>query len=276
MVCGASLVVLAVIQLASESLNAGAATAGTFPQWISPHFGEEVYGALDRLAPAPYVESTLAQRALDRGDVASSEHYAMRLPGSPQRDALLAQVARERGEKQLALEYSLAAFDVDAVQAAAQRLAANDPQAGYALENVLELRLSAGGTHPAAVAEADWQMGLLANRAAWREVPGSRAQRDWLRRGYAAFEAAVTLAPLSERYVIADANQADLLDERSRAEVLFARAADIDPGSADAVAGLGVVAFQNGDRRKARMYLVLARSRDPGSLMVRALERDLR
>jgi tetratricopeptide (TPR) repeat protein len=267
---------LAVVQFASESLNSSAAAVGTLPKWISPRFGEEVYRVLDRLAPAPYVESTLAQRALERGDVASAERYAMRLPGSPQRDVLLAQVARARGEERLALEYSLAAPDIDAVQSAAWRLAANDPRAGYSLEQLLELRLTAAGSHPAAVAEADWRMGLLANRTAWQKTPGGHAQRDWLRRAYAAFDAAVNVAPLSERYVIADANQADLLGHRSRAEALFARAAEIDPGSADAVAGLGVVALENGDRQKAQTYLALARSRDPNSLMVRALEHDLR
>ncbi len=57
------------------------------------------------------------------------------------------------------------------------------------------------------------------------------------------------LAPLSERYLVEAANQADLLEERARAQRFFNRAADIDPTSADAVAGLGVVAWQNGDRQ---------------------------
>ncbi len=264
------------MQLASDSLNAGAAAAATFPRWISPRFGQTVYEALDRVVPAPYVESTLARGALDRGDVTSAERYALRLPASSQRDGLLAQVAQARGQERLALEYSLAALDVDAVQAAVQRLAVNDPQAAYGLERVLELRLRRADTHPADVAQARWQMGLLANRAAWREVPGSRSQRAWLQRAFSDFETAVLLAPLSERYVIADANQADLLGARIRAEQLFARAADIDPGSADAIAGLGVVAFQNGELQAAHEYLARARSRDPKALMVRALERDLR
>ncbi len=56
------------------------------------------------------------------------------------------------------------------------------------------------------------------------------------------------LSPLSEQYVLAAANQADLLEDRRRAAELFRHAADIDPTSADAVAGLGVVAFHQGDR----------------------------
>jgi len=132
------------------------------------------------------------------------------------------------------------------------------------------------GTHPDAVAEARWEMGGLANRKAWRQVPGSVAQRDWLKRGLRDYEAAVALAPLSERYLIADANQADLLGERQRAATLFAQAVAIDPASAEAIAGLGVVAYENGDRNAAAAYLVRARAIDPTALMVRALERDLK
>jgi tetratricopeptide (TPR) repeat protein len=273
---GALFVALAFVQLASESLDARAAAEGTLPHRISPHFGDAVYGVLDHLAPASYVESTLAQRALDRGDVALARRHAVRLPASPSRDELLARIAGAAGQAQLALEYSLAAFDSDAVQAAAQRLAVRDPQSAYDLEQLLELRLSRRAMHPDAVAEARWQMGLFANQVAWRKVPGSTAQRAWLTIAFSEFEYAVALAPLSERYAIAAANQADLLAERDRAEALFARAADVDPGSADAVAGLGVVAWQNGDRTAALAYLKRARALDPRALMVRALQRDLR
>lgn len=231
---------------------------------------------LDRVAPAPYVESTLAELALERGDVAAAQRYALRLPASSSRDELLSRIADAMGSRQLALEYALAGFDVDAVSAEAQRRAQRDPQAGYDLELLLERRLSGRRTHPDALAQTRWQMGLLADQTAWRKVPGSPAQRSWLRQSFEDFEAAVALAPLSERYVIADANQADLVGERSRAEQLFRSAAAIDPGSADAVAGLGVIAFEKGDRAAAAAYLARARALDARSRMVRALERDLR
>jgi tetratricopeptide (TPR) repeat protein len=180
------------------------------------------------------------------------------------------------GSRQLAFEYALAAFDADAVAAEAQRRAVDDPHAAYELEGLLARRLSERTTHPDALAQAHWQMGLFANETAWREVPGSARQRAWLRRALAEFETAVRLAPLSERYAIADANQADLLGERARAAQLFRQAVALDPSSADAVAGLGVIAFENGDRFAARDYLARARALDAHSLMVRALERDLR
>ncbi|MBV8066562.1 MAG: hypothetical protein JO113_01195 [Candidatus Eremiobacteraeota bacterium] len=243
---------------------------------ISPRFGLSVYRVLDRVAPATYVESTLARAALERGDADGAERYAVRLPASPVRDELLARVALLRGQSALANEYFLAAPDPSAVEAAAQKLATRDPAEGYALEALLAARLAQSGTHPDAVAESYWQMGRLANRKAWRQVPGSALQRAWLRTGLSDFEAAAGVAPLSERYAVEAANQANLLDDRTRAQQLFKRAANLDPGSADAVAGLGVIAWENGDRSTAVLDLQRARRLDPNSLMVRALERDLR
>ena len=168
----------------------------------------------------------------------------------------------QRSRAQLAFEYALAAFDADAVAAEAQRRAVDDPHAAYELEALLARRLSARTTHPDALAQTYWQMGLFANETAWRKVPGSAQQRAWLRRALADFEAAARLAPLSERYVIADANQADLLGDRASAARLFRQAAAIDPTSADAVAGLGVIAFENGDRaHRERLFGARSRAR---------------
>lgn len=275
-VVAGTLVALASVQLASDALNASAAAPGTLPRRVPPAFGFAVYGLLDRIAPAAYVEATLAQHALARGDADAAERYAVRLPASPGRDELLARTALLRGQSALAAEYFLAAPDPAAIDAQAERLAARSPAAGYALETLLRNRLALGGTHPDAVAEASWKMGRLANRQAWRQIPGSAAQRRWLKRADGDFATAVRLAPLSERYVVEAANQADLLGDRSRAQRLFAHAGDIDPGSADAIAGLGVVAWQNGDRPGAAAYLRRAKAMDPSALMVRALERDLR
>ncbi len=110
-----------------------------------------------------------------------------------------------------------------------------------------EVRLARDGTHPDAVAEAYWQMGRLANRQAWREVSGSALQQRMAALAQSGdFEAAVALAPLSERYVVEAANQADLLGDRRRAAELFAQPLTVDPASADAIAGLGVVGLENG------------------------------
>jgi tetratricopeptide (TPR) repeat protein len=275
-VVAASVAAFAVVQFASDAFYARAAAAGTLPRRISLTFARSVYRALDHLAPAPYVEESLADDALERGDAGAAQRYALRLPASPVRDELLARAALMRGQLSLAREYFLAAPDPRSVASAAQSLALRDPAAAYALERELRLRLAVTGTHPDEVAQAWWEMGGVANRQAWREVPGSALQRAWLKRGLHDFDASVAVAPLSERYVISAANQADLLGERRRARELFERASAIDPDSADAIAGLGVVAWEDRDRYAAGVYLARARSLDPQALMVRALERDLR
>ncbi|HEY5426128.1 MAG TPA: tetratricopeptide repeat protein [Candidatus Tumulicola sp.] len=267
--------VFAAIQTASYAFDASVAAPGSLPTRVPLRFGLAVYRALDRVAPAAYVESTLAANALAQGNPAVALRYALRLPASPSRDELLAHVARARGQSELALEYFLAAPDVDAVQSAATALAVRDPAAAYALERTLRARLARLTTHPDGVAETSWRMGELANERAWREVSGSRAQDAWLGRAMKDFQSAADLAPLSEKFAIAAANQAALLGDLSRAAALFTRAADVNPGSADAVAGLGVIAYRRGDLNSARKYFVRARRLDPQALMVRALARDL-
>jgi hypothetical protein len=238
-------------------------------------FGLTVYGALDRVAPAPFVEAALADWALRQGDGKRALGYALRLPASPVRDELLARAAASRCDDTLALEYFLAAPDVSAVQAAAEQRARRDPADAFALEGMLATRLEMLGTHPDAVAEARWSMGIFANERAWREVPGSPAQQRWLRTGLRGFIAASDAAPFSGRYALAAANQAILLGDVSLGRRLFARAAAADPGSADAIAGLGVGAYHSGDRGAAQRALERSRRIDPGALMVRALERLL-
>jgi hypothetical protein len=268
-------VALAIVQLASYALDARAAVPGSLPSRVPLGFGLAVYHALDRVAPAPFVESTLAAQALAAGDFDGAQRYALRLPSSPTRDELLAQTARARGDATLALEYDLAAPDVDAVSQAAFALAASDPEAAYQLELHLKDRLALLTTHPDAVAEAYWNLGEFGNQSAWRKVPQSPAQRAWLQRARGDFESAVALAPLSEKYALSAGNQAALLSDYPRARQLFLQAAEIDPGGADAIAGLGVAAFSSGDLVQARADLARARALDPAAKMVRALERDL-
>jgi hypothetical protein len=265
---------LGIVQLASYSLDSAAASPGTLPTRIPVALGLRVYRALDRIAPATYVESSLADQALASGDLDAAEHYALRLPASPTRDELLARIARSRGQAMLALEYDLAAADVESVQRAVGALAVTDPIGAYVLESHLKDRLSLLTTHPDAVAESYWMMGELANEAAVRKAAGPE-RSAWLQRALDDFEAAVALAPLSVKYVLSDANAAIAVGRLSRARERFAQGVDIDPASADSIAGLGVVALRRGDRSAARAYLLRARALDARSGMVGELEREL-
>ena len=227
------------------------------------------------VAAAPYVEATLARRALQRGDLGAAQHYALRLPASPSRDALLGDVASANGAR------TSRAGVLDRCGRFRRyrrgRATTRGARSGRRVRSGANLRACARG---ACDASRCTRAGPLAdgplrepNRVS-RDT-GSPAQRRWLRRALGDFEAAAELAPLSERYAIAAANQADLLAERDVAERLFRHAVEIDPGSADALAGLGVVALERGDVATARSYLVRARADDPASPMVRALEREL-
>ncbi len=266
----AVVVCFGVIQLASSSLDAAAAVPGSLPARIPSGFGLAVYRALDRVAPAPFVEATLARHALDEGDAAAAQRYALRLPPTPARDELLAQVAAARGDDGLAYEYFLAAPDVDAVRARVDAVAGADPARAYAMERTLRVRLELLATHPDAVAEGWFRMGEFAV-AAGRSVPAGSARDAWFRRAMRDLDAAVALSPWSDKYAISAANQAVLLGDLGSAQRLFERAYATDPGSADALAGLGVVAYRRGDVVAARADLQRARALDPNSGMVRAL-----
>lgn len=275
MVAVAVAIAFGTIQAASFALNASAAVPGALPRRVPIAFGLRVYRALARVAPAPYVETTLARYALAHGRLDAAEAHAALLPPTPVRDALLADIARARGQTTLALEYDLAAPDAGAVQRAADALAVRDPRAAYRLEAELAVRLERLATHPDELAGAYWRMGVDAYRIATR-AHAAAERRRWSMQALRRFDAAAALAPLDGKYLLAQANQAIALGKLDDAQRAFAQALAADPASADALAGLGVVALRRGDRARAQRSLRAARQLDPRSGMVRALERDLR
>lgn len=256
----------AAIQLASDSLYARGASPGAFPTWVSQRFGLAVYGALDRVAPAAYVESTLAREALANGDLDSAQRHALKLPPDSVRNGLLAQIAAARGEDVLAYEYAFAAPDTQSVQTAIERVRAKDPVAAYGLEERFRDRLTALETHPDAVARAWWMLGEIA-----ASMPG-----EWQARAYADYTMAARLAPLDVQNVLSAANEAVTLSRWNDAEHWYARALDVNPASADAVAGLGIVAIAHHDRVEAQARLRAALAIDPSSKVAATLADELR
>lgn len=217
------LVSLGVIQIASASF---VAQPHTFSALIPRNFGPAVYRVLDRVAPAPYVEETLAEEALSRGDLDAAEHYAVRLPAAARRDDLLGRIADARGESMLAREYYLAAPDFDRMQTAILYLAKTDPASAYAMEVQFGARLAALRTHPDALAESYFIAGELADTLSRHDVSLQQ------------YERALALAPLDMKYLLNAAYEAVTLGEYETARGYFARCLAVDPASRDCARGL--------------------------------------
>ena len=257
-----------IIQLASDALYSEVAAPGSFPTHISRNFGLRVYQMLDGVAPAPYVESTLARIALQAGDLDAAQKYAVHLPPSPVRDGLLEQIAAARGETMLAFEYAFAAPDIAGVQSSIDRLRKRDPKRAYVLEESFISRLSQLQTHPDAVAHGWWMLGTIAAQTPTRQSQ-ELAYRD--------FVTAAQLAPLDLTNVLGAANEAVSLHDWSDAAKWYRDALNVNPATADAVAGLGIVALnENGDRNLAIAQLQRARAFDSRSPLADELERELR
>lgn len=257
------LAIFAAIQLASDAFYAPAG-----PQSLAARapigFGLAVYRILDRVAPAAYVEDTLASYALRAGDLDSAQHHAVRMPAGPRRDDLLGQIASARGQTMLAMEYYFVAADVDRMETVAMDLARVDAPGALNLERRFRERLIALQTHPGAVAESYYVTGNLSN---WL------GKRDDSRRD---FEAALAIAPLDMKYVLSAANENYVMGDYGAARRWFAYGLTINPASADMLGGLGLVAVRTGNRALARSYAARARAIDPHSLMLAALDRALR
>jgi len=273
-VLAAAVLVFGTIQIASDALYASAAQPGAVPRHIPLTLGVRVYKLLDRIAPASYVEATLARYELHAGNASDAERYALRLPASPVRNDLLARVALARGHHRLAFEYFFAAPDIAAVQREIAEIATRDPQLAYLYEARFKDRLVSLTTHPDAVADAYWRMGELATRQAYRLPAGER--RPFLERGLRDYRTALTLAPLNMNYVLSSANQALSLRAYRTAGRIFEHGVAIDPASADSLAGLGIVALREGRRASALAYAARARAINPKASELLGLERLLR
>lgn len=251
---------LALVQLGSDAIFSKAGTAASLPAHLSPAFGKRVYGAIARIAPAPYVNAMLARAELDEGDLSAAERHARALPPSARRDDLLGRIAHARGDHAAAQRYFIAADDVFAIGEEVETLARRNPAEAYRVERLFVRRLERTATHPDALAEAYWRLGVLASQLGRPALAMTHYAR------------AVNLSPLSAKYLIAAGFQAYDLHDDAAARTDFARAIAVDPSSADAYAGAGMTALRFGDRAAAERYAARSRASDPHSHALRTLE----
>ena len=244
---GAAGIACAFVQLGSDAVFARAAAPLSLAAHLPPGLGTRVYETLERVAPLPFVEAMLADDALERGDLAAASAHAARMPAGTLRNEYDARVALARGRHDEAIRRFLEAGDDAALQADVRKLIdTGRSREAYALEERVRERLVASKTRPNAVADSWWRLGRLAVRM--HDVP--EAERDYAR--------AHALAPFNTKYLIESGTLALQRHHADAARASFARAAEIDPGSADAVAGMGLAALDAGDRAEAERLAVRA------------------
>lgn len=263
---------LGFVQLASASIFSFAAAPNSLVSRLHAGTGVAIFSRLARVAPAPYVETMLAGNALRLGDIREAAAYARNIPGGAIKSELLGRIALARGQGELAREYFLGAPDVDEMQAQISAISQTNADAAFGWELALKNRLQSLTTHPDAVAFAYWRMGQLITLRGYRSPP---LRATLWRQGMRYYAVAARLAPLSERYLLAAGSQALLLRDDDVARNYFRRGVNVDPTSADAYAGLGIVAYRARNLAEARTYASLARERDPHALILAHLDLDL-
>jgi putative inorganic carbon (HCO3(-)) transporter len=252
------------VQFASDAVFARAGAPLSLPSRLDPTLGARLYGAIERVAPLPFVEATLADAALRDGDLDAASAHAARLPVGAVRSEALGRIAKARGQTELAMELFLDAGDDQALQRYVDELTASGRYgAAYDFESRVRDRLTAAPTRPNAAADSWWRLGRLAVRL----HRGGEAQWDYWR--------ADAAAPLNTKYLI-DAGILALEQHDARtAAALFETTRQIDPASAEATAGLGLASLRRGDVAQARRYSELAGGLDARAPLAVRLRRAL-
>ena len=252
------------MQYGSDAIFSAAGTLHSLPAQLDRAAGLHVYERIERIAPAPYVHMMIARALFDRGDLAGAQNEAFRLPPSTARADLLGRIARARGDHALAQHYFISADDVFAMGDEIDELGKRDPADAYRVQFTFVQRLQRTSTHPDALAEAYWRLGVLAAKTA----RPSLALQHYLQ--------AVALSPLSAKYQIAAGFQSYDLHAYAQALSFFSHAIAVDPGSADAYAGAGMAEFRLGDRAAAQRDAARSRHYDPHSHPLATLDRLLK
>lgn len=233
-----ALLVALAVQLAGDGLYGARAAAGSLPRALAGDwpFALAARTGLDRLGA---VRVALARGALVRGEPARAAALLAPLPAAAVVVDLRGRSALAGGDPALALRDFAAAGDFIAAQSTIETLGARDPVAALAIVRDFERTLDTGVAGPEIAAEVEWREGQIAALAAAREPARANA---YLRAALAAYGRALALAPDDEKYLLNDAFVALKLGDVTGACATYARAAQVVPGSADALAGLAAAA----------------------------------
>jgi len=269
-----SAIALGAIQVLSTLALRDAAQSGSWVRLVPAEAAARV-DALDPRFPVPIaLRIVIARQALARGDLAVAVRQIDALPPSRDRAELNGMLSERRGDNAAAVRAFLEAGDVDAVErhVAAEQKAGN-LSAALRLQREMIARLHADPTSSGALPEAYYQLGLLEQSYAYTLPIDDRSQ--YQRQSLEAYESAVSLAPLAERYLIAAGNEELNLGDNERAELYFQRTREVAPTSAAAWAGSGDVAYRRGSIAQACADLAEARKLSPTMPAVRRLSAEL-
>jgi len=260
LVAAAALFALAGLQLVATSLLGGFARPESFAARLPVGLGDRLADAVGAGRLPQPLRLVLARQAVASGNLALAERRVLSLDPSWDRSSLEGQIAELRGDHRGAVRNFLAAGDLAGLEREEQIVEGSGNIAGaVALQH-----------------EIVWRLGLVEETQAYHQPLSPKARYPFAARSLDAYEHAVALAPLSEKYLISAGSQELNLDRVASAQTYFERARDVDPTSAQAWVGLGEVALYRGDRATAVRYLARARRIDPTLPAVQRLDAKLR
>jgi hypothetical protein len=272
-VAAAVVVALGAIQFTAATLLRGDAQPGSLLRTLPDGTTREALAG--GRAPTPALRLLLARVAVAGAPPDVAQRYVEALPQGAERASLEGTLAEAGGDHAAATAAYLAAGDWAGLEREAQRIETRGDTAGaVVLRRVVVARLARDPTEPDALAEAWWKLGLAEQMDGYHHYPID-SRRPWVQRAMADYEHAVTLAPLSERYLIAAGSQEINLADDAAARAYFERARDADPTSAQAWAGLAEVALRAHDTATARADLARARRLGPALPQVERLDEQL-
>ncbi len=274
-VCVVVVLLLGTVQVLSSLALRADAQPGSWVRLVPQAMATRVL-RLDPRLPLPVpLRLVLAHDALADGDLALAQQHVAALAPSADKTEMIGLIAERRGDEDAAVRAFLEAGDAaDLERHIARVQRSGDVAAALRLQTMTIERLRTDRTQTNALPEAYYRLGLLEQAFAYT-LPIERRQRDQ-ERSLAAYESAVALAPLAERYLVAAGNQALNLGDLRKAREFFRRAADVDPTSVDAVVGFGDLAYRSGKSEEARIYLRKAQAMNPSAPSVLRLAEELR
>jgi tetratricopeptide (TPR) repeat protein len=276
LVVGVLAAALGFVQFVAAVALRGNAVAGSWVRVVPEGVARRVE-RVDLSWPMPQVlVEVLARRALVEGDLERAGAAIARLGPSGDKLALQGHLDDARGDSAGADAAYLAADDLEDVEARVEILRrAHQDDRALALQNALIAHLGNDRTERDTLAQAYYLLGRLEEDEAYRFPIYTASRTQHQERAGDAYERALEISPLEERYLLGYANQLLNLERFAEARTEFLKARDADVTRPEPFAGLGETAFRLGDKTAALAYLARAQKIDAANDAVVRLAHEL-